>query len=153
QLPTRGPLSAVGSTSGGPGGAARFMLVVAIVLAGVLGLLAIWLPGLPWKRRGAASAGHYYARMLSWARWLRLGPASYQTPYEFADNFAREIPGSATFARNITRAYVRERFSRTRPSPDERASLGKAWDSLRASLVRSWPARQVTRMRRRRRRR
>src|SRR5205823_10857586 len=111
------------------------MALVIGLLAVALLALARFAPISPWaaKRGRPETAGHYYGRMLRWARLLGLGPAAYQTPYEFGDTVAREVPGTSLFARTITRAYVYERFSRGggegggEGSPAERVAVNRAW--------------------------
>lgn len=124
-----------------------------VALAAVVVALTLWAP-VPWrKRRSAAAAGFYYGKMLWWARLLRISPALYQTPYEFSESLAREVPGTSLFTRTIARAYVRERFGRGMLQPDEKSSAYRAWASLRGRLLRTMPARQFGRVRLRSRRR
>jgi hypothetical protein len=145
----REPLTGLGSQ----GGEFPMVAVVIAVLAVLLVALARVVPISPWaaKRGRLETAGHYYGRMLRWARLLGLGPAVYQTPYEFGDTVAREIPGTSLFARTITRAYVYERFSRGGDEPSDRAAVNRAWESLRGKFWRAVPARQIRRAYRRRR--
>jgi hypothetical protein len=91
--------------------------------------------------------------MLRWARLLGLGPAAYQTPYEFGDTVSREVPGTSLFARTITRAYVHERFARggAEGAAADRIAVNRAWESLRGKFWRAVPARQIRRAYRRRR--
>ncbi|MDQ5823366.1 MAG: DUF3488 and transglutaminase-like domain-containing protein [Chloroflexota bacterium] len=100
----------------------------------------------------AANPGFYYSRMVSMSRLLRLGPSSHQTPYEFSETLGREFPGTSGLARTISRAYVRERFSPRAADPGERQAAQRAWDALRARLVRSFPARQLRGVTKRRKR-
>lgn len=95
------------------------------------------------KPRPAAHPGFYYGRMITLARLLRLGPPSHQTPYEFSETIGREFPGTGTFARTISRAYVRERFSPRPADTNERRTVQRAWDAMRGRLLRSLPGRRV----------
>jgi transglutaminase-like putative cysteine protease len=104
------------------------------------------------KPRSAASPGVYYGRMITMARFLRLGPPSHQTPYEFSETVGREFPGTSALARTISRGYVREKFSPRGPDVSERQAVQRAWNSLRVRLLRSFPARQVRGLRSRRKR-
>jgi hypothetical protein len=128
---------------------------VIAALVALLLVLARVAPISPWaaKRGRLEAAGLYYGRMLRWARLLGLGPAAYQTPYEFGDTVGREIPGTSLFARTITRAYVYERFSRGGGGAGgtDRAAVNRAWESLRGKFWRAVPARQIRRAYRRRR--
>jgi hypothetical protein len=122
---------------GGPGGG----WVLLSLLAGGVGLGAFFY--VRRRPRSAANPGVYYGKMLSLSRLLRLGPASHQTPYEFSETLGREFPGTSSFARTISRAYVRERFSPRQADHTERLAVQRAWDSLRRRLLRSLPTRQA----------
>lgn len=122
---------------------------VGLAVAGVLAVVAalLWLPVWPWRRaEAAARPALYYRKMAVWARMLRLGPAPHQTPYEFSEALAREIPGTSLFARTIARAYVREQFGRQALSLSDRVSARRSWESLRGRLWRSLPARHLSRL-------
>src|SRR5207253_3574383 len=114
------------------------------LVAVLLVVFTWWVPLLPWapRRPRIRTAAEYYGRMLRWARLLGLGPAVHQTPYEFGEAVAREVPGTSLFTRSITRAYVRERFSPSAPDMSDRAAVHRAWDSLRGRFWRALPARQ-----------
>ncbi|MDQ3928986.1 MAG: transglutaminaseTgpA domain-containing protein [Chloroflexota bacterium] len=131
---------------GGPGGGGWLWLGFAGLAAGLAAVLLV-------RRKPAIAAnpGFYYSRMISMSRFLRLGPSSHQTPYEFSETLGREFPGTSGFARTISRAYVRERFSPRAADPSERQAAQRAWDSLRGRLMRSLPARQLRGLKRRRR--
>jgi transglutaminase-like putative cysteine protease len=144
--PTQGSTGIQGPTGFGWWLAA---LVVIMVLVAVF----TWLvPVLPWarKERRVGTAGEYYTRMIRMARWLGLGPASHQTPFEFSESVAREVPGTSAFTRSIARSYVRERFSRSELDMSDRVAALRAWDSLRGRFLRMLPLRQFKRTRRRR---
>jgi hypothetical protein len=141
------PPPTAGSTTGGfsvPGGGWGW---------GVLGFAALgaglffFLPASPFKKRRArANAGFYYKGMLFWARLLRAGPAPHQTPYEFSEALARDVPGTSPYARTIARAYVREQFGRDPLDSDERRNVSTAYRGLRTRLARHWPRRRVRRI-------
>ena len=84
-----------------------------------------------------------------WSRLLHLGPAVHQTPYEFSETLAREVPGTSLFTRSIARAYVRERYGKAALDSGERVNIHRSWDSLRARLLRRVPGRQLRRLGRR----
>ena len=65
---------------------------------------------------------------------LGIGPAAHQTPYEFGDAMAREVPGTSLFTRSIAKGYVQERYSKDGLRVDEKIALHRAWDSLRSRL-------------------
>jgi transglutaminase-like putative cysteine protease len=121
--------------------------LIVLVLAGLVAIFTFVIPVLPWAPRGSrvGNAGDYYGRMLRWARFLGIAPNSHQTPYEFADSVAREVPGTSLFTRSISRAYVRERFSKQGLPVSEKTSVYRAWESLRGRFVRALPARQFRR--------
>ncbi|MEO8284970.1 MAG: transglutaminaseTgpA domain-containing protein [Chloroflexota bacterium] len=137
------------TTSGGSGisfGPVGGGLLLAGVVAAVVALL-FFLPFSPFRRkRLPGSARFYYQRMLFWSKLLRAGPASHQTPYEFGESLAREVPGTGLFTRSIARAYVRERFGRESLDTNERRTLSEAYTTLRSRLWRSLPARRIRRM-------
>jgi hypothetical protein len=137
-----------GATTGGRALGVGLLLMFAAAF--VLVMSGRWVV-LPWLRRRAAAgnASEYYGRMLRWARLLGIGPAAYQTPYEFSESVAREVPGTSLFTRSIARAYVRERFGRAELEASDRLSILRAWDSLRGRFVRALPARQLKRAYRR----
>ncbi|MDQ6693100.1 MAG: DUF3488 and transglutaminase-like domain-containing protein, partial [Chloroflexota bacterium] len=131
---------------GGLGGAS-IVLAVVLVLSFV-GLTTLVL--LRRRNRAPLSAIAIYGRMVTWSGLLRLRPVDGQTPYEFSENLGREVPGTALFARTVSRAYVREQFSKQSLETSERVAARRAWDSLRGRLLRSLPAREFGRRRRNR---
>ncbi|HKP51528.1 MAG TPA: transglutaminaseTgpA domain-containing protein [Chloroflexia bacterium] len=142
------PVGATGAgTTGGSGGWTAPIILGAVV---VLGGLVIFLSYR--RRRTPSTASSYYGKMLSWARWLRIRPVAHQTPYEFTESLAREVPGTSLLARRITRAYVKERYSRPADDLSERSNADSAWRSLKPRLLRYVPVRQLRLSRRRRRR-
>jgi transglutaminase-like putative cysteine protease len=146
QQNTGGGLGNLGLPFGAAGGGALLLSLVAVAA------LVAWLPIMPWRRKQPpASPTVYYGKMLKWSRFLRVAPAAHQTPYEFSESLAREIPGTSLFARMIARAYVRERYSREPLPSAERASVLRAWDSLRARMWRRMPGRQLMSLFRRKR--
>ncbi len=150
---TPNPVTTAQTSGSGPGGT---LLLLALAAAVVLALLAIftwWKPLLPWARKTprVGTAREYYVKMLRMSRWLGLGPAAHQTPFEYGEAVAREVPGTSLFTRSIVRAYVHERFSKQELDVSERATALRAWDSLRRRFIRALPIRQFKRTRRRRR--
>ena len=144
--PANAPTPTPTSGAGGEGAGLGWLALGGLAAAGLGGL---WL----FRRRmvaGRADTDHYYGRMVQWARLLRLRPLHYQTPYEFTETLAREVPGAAPLARQITRAYVRGRYARPSSDPLQKASLRKTWEILRSRIIRSVPRGAVRRVRRRR---
>jgi transglutaminase-like putative cysteine protease len=141
--PTPVPSTPVIATSSNDSGGPSVLLLLGGVF--LLGLLAILLLALrSWKRtRTPGMASSYYGRMLSWARVLRIRPGSHQTPYEFTEALAREVPGTSLLVRRITRAYVRERYAPPSQDLTERTGADSAWRSLWPRLLRYLPARHL----------
>jgi transglutaminase-like putative cysteine protease len=132
-----------------PGGG--FGLLVAAAVGAVL-LALFFLPASPLRRnRQFANAGFYYQRMLLWSKLLRAGPAAHQTPFEYSESLAREVPGTSLFTRTITRAYVREQYGRDSLGTDEKRTLNNAYQSLRGKLLKSLPGRRLRSLTRKRR--
>lgn len=120
-------------------------LVAGFIGAGLAGIMLF-------RRRSQRWVGdprHYYGRMVAWARILRVRPGAHQTPYEFTEALVREVPGTALLARQITRAYVKGRYSRPTTKDGQKAALAPAWEALRGKFLRTIPAKSVRRVRRR----
>ncbi len=124
------------------GGTTGNLLMLGLLLAATLAGVWLFTRG----RRQPQSPGTYYGKMISWARLLRLGPSAHQTPYEFSEALARELPGTGLFARTISRAYVRERYSPKASGPTDKLAVHQAWNALHRKLWRSMPARQLRRV-------
>ncbi|HUS15663.1 MAG TPA: DUF3488 and transglutaminase-like domain-containing protein [Chloroflexia bacterium] len=116
----------------------------AALLLGLLALVAA-IGALLWRRERARAIAsgrlvmggiQYYERLVKLAWWLGLRPRASDTPYEFADQVAREVPGAGSYVTPIARAYVRERFGQHRPDRGEQQDLARAWMLLRNRLLR-----------------
>lgn len=148
QLPDQASGGALGFL--GLGGDGGNFAVIGIILVAVLAALFIFVRS---RRPRDQASDVYYGRMIAWAKLLRLGPATHQTPYEFSETLGRELPGTGLFARTIARAYVKDRYSKATSDAPDRLAVGRAWDSLRGHLWRQLPRRQVRRVGARRRKR
>jgi hypothetical protein len=130
------------SNFGMPGDGWGWLVAAGMAALGIL--LLFKLPASPLSRgSSSANAGFYYTRMLFWTRLMKVGPAAHQTPYEFSESLAREVPGTSLFARTIARAYVREKYGRDDLDPAEKRTVSGAYESLRSRLLRTWPGRQL----------
>jgi hypothetical protein len=114
-----------------------------LVLLGALALLASGLLARAWSEKRAIASGRlvlggiqYYERLLRLAWWLGLRSRPSDTPYEFADQVGREVPGAQAYVAPIARAYVRERYGQHRPDAREQQDLARAWAALRARMLR-----------------
>jgi transglutaminase-like putative cysteine protease len=140
--PTPGPTNPVTATTTNDSGGPPILLIAGALILGLLAALLLVVR--PWRRgRVPGMASSYYGRMLSWARVLRIRPGSHQTPYEFTEALAREVPGTSLLARRITRAYVRERYAPPSEDLTERTGADSAWRSLWPRLLRYLPARHL----------
>ncbi len=147
---TKLPNQANSSSSGffGIGGDGGNFALLGVILVAALSALLLFARS---RKPRAQAADVYYGRMVSWAKLLRLGPSAHQTPYEFSETLGRELPGTGLFARIIARAYVRDRYSKSKSEAPDQLAVGRAWDSLRSHLWRNLPRRQVRRVGARRR--
>ena len=123
------------SGSGGPNGWLALLGALALLIAGLLARA--------WSEKRAIASGRlvlggiqYYERLLRLAWWLGLRSRPSDTPYEFADQVGREVPGSQAYVAPIARAYVRERYGQHRPDRREQQDLARAWAGLRTRLLR-----------------
>ena len=84
-----------------------------------------------------------YERMCRWADLVRLGTPGQPTPNETADYMGEALPEQSPAIHTIVSRYVRERFSRHRPFPQDVAEVRRAWKKLRWPLWRHWLQRLV----------
>jgi transglutaminase-like putative cysteine protease len=103
-------------------------LFLAVALAG--SSLGLWI-GRGLGRLSPVAAT--YERMCRWASLVRLTPPGQPTPYETAAFLATTLPNRRPHIEQIAALYVRERFSRHSPFPQEVGQVRRAWRSLR------WP--------------
>jgi transglutaminase-like putative cysteine protease len=137
--PSVHPSGGAGSTGPGPMGGNLGLLVV-LVLAGVgIGSFVV-------QRRmeqDAVASGRlvlggitYYQRLVRLAWWLGIHPQPHDTPFDFAEQVSREVPGADAYVKPLTQAYVRERFGRHKPDRTEQQALSRLWAPLRNRLLR-----------------
>ncbi len=89
-----------------------------------------------------------YDRLGGWARWLGIVWRPTQTPYEQADLLVMEVPEGQEPVRNLTRQYVRKRFSPQR-NVEEGFDPTAEWRLLRPVLLRRSASRLLDRLNRR----
>ncbi len=121
----------------GPGDAAQGLRVALLVLGSLL--LAVVLAGSSlglWIGRGLgrlSPVAATYERMCRWAGLVRLRAPGQPTPCETGAFLATALPERRPHIEQIVASYVRERFGRHRPFPQEVGQVRRAWRSLR------WP--------------
>jgi transglutaminase-like putative cysteine protease len=122
--------------AGGVGWGGVIFLIGLLSLAGVV-------VGRSWIERQAVASGRlvlggtqYYERLIKLAWWIGLRPRSSDTPYEFAKQLSKEVPGAGAQVTSIVGAYVRERFGQHQPDRVEQQELAQAWAALRNRLLR-----------------
>ncbi|MGI8587420.1 MAG: transglutaminase TgpA family protein [Chloroflexia bacterium] len=138
--PTPSPVSGTAATTAPPpsrGGTGAGIWIV-LLLLGVAGIFFVREA----LRRRAIESGRlvlggiqYYERLLrfGWLLGLRASPAD--TPFEFAEQVGREVPGAGVYVEPIAEAYLRERFGRHQPDRAEQQQLAQTWSQLRNRLL------------------
>lgn len=131
---------AVGSAAAGSGmgqGTVRTLVLstVLIVLVGVGAALGLWWVWGTWRLSPTARLFARFQRLASVAGVRRRDS---MTPLEFAWEVGRVVPGTRRAAESLARLYVRERYGRRTPSPEEVRLVSRAWrEILRPRLVRA----------------
>ncbi len=139
-LPTPSSSGAAAGGIGGGGNGFGAGLVLLLALIGIVGGGIVMRQ--QWEQRAVANGRltiggvQYYQRLLKLAWWLGIRPRAHDTPYEFAEQVAREMPGSEQYVKPIAGAYVRERFGRHQPDRAEQVALARAWAVMRSRLLR-----------------
>jgi hypothetical protein len=64
-----------------------------------------------------------------------VGPAPYQTPYQYLDRLAQAFPGQREGLSEIVDTYVRSHYGNKELSNNERSGLVRAWQGLRFPLL------------------
>lgn len=156
-VPFEDPGDGLGPDSGSTGGSFglptsadyAFLLSLFGVVIGVAALFRLGLYGWDrhFQRLPAAEAA--YARMSVIARFFGRGPRPYETPFEYAQSLARNVPGGAGAIQGIATAFVRHRFGGEGEQPGDRQRLASAWQSLRGQLPRGLLRRLAIRLTRR----
>jgi transglutaminase-like putative cysteine protease len=115
---------------------------VLLLLSGLVGVLSFLFVGAFWwfEYRGLgrlSPVGRAYARLGIYSRWLRLPTNDSATPLERGRKLAREIPEEAKDVATITDMYIYERYAPPRTaSPADEVRANRAWQSVRARLIR-----------------
>lgn len=111
---------------------------------------------LPWLG-GVLAAAAFIAALgwLFWRRWLTpstdpptvfrrlaflgrlnaIGPAGWQTPYQYLRRLQGELPGQGAALAVIVNSYVRHRYGGKETSPEQAESLTRAWLQVRRPLL------------------
>lgn len=84
-----------------------------------------------------------FERMQRWGARIGVAPEPHETPYEQADAWSRALPAGAPPIRQITKAYVLQRFGgraapTVPPLPGEKSPEVEAWSILQPMFVRAW---------------
>jgi transglutaminase-like putative cysteine protease len=128
----------------GSGGLKLWQVSGAIVLLGVAVVASAI--GARFNQRVESSVERSYGRLGNWANWLGVLILPAHTPYERADILASVVPEGKVPLRNITRQFVRQRFSPQRSSDDDFDPRAE-WKVLRPLILRRMVAHQLERLR------
>ncbi len=127
------------TNTGGNGGSGHLaivpMVLISIAALAMLAGLLVWYRW--WWRLGRLSrADELYAKMLRLSTVLGFPRRQDQTPLEYANTLAVELPASAAEIRAIAKAYARRRYGAApMPLRDVRRAE-EAWGHLRWQLIR-----------------
>src|SRR5581483_925134 len=126
-------LQAPGGGGGGRAWPAWLPLAIfgGVLLAGAGGARIAWERGLAGEPRPA----QLWRKTQRLARWSRAGGPPSETPREFAQRLAREVPGAGE-AVVLASGYERTAFGRKALGEDEQARMEMAWVRVRNSLLR-----------------
>ncbi len=116
------------------------LYVLGGLLAGLTVLTAVAVAfGLAWQRSLRSLRDHVrpYAQLCAVAGWCGLAQRPSDTPYEYAQTLAREIPPVGTQVQAIADAYVRGTFGRTAPDSGVAERAADAWKGMRLLLART----------------
>jgi hypothetical protein len=89
-----------------------------------------------WRLGGLARADELYAKMTRLATLLGVPPSPAQTPFEYVESLAAEIPEHATAFRELGRVYSTRRYAQGTISMVDLREAERAWSALRWPLVR-----------------
>lgn len=89
-----------------------------------------------WRLGRLARADELYAKMARLATLLGVPPNPAQTPYEYVESLAAEIPEHAAAFRELGRVYSTRRYARGTISMVDLREAEQAWSALRWPLVR-----------------
>lgn len=102
------------------------------ILLAILVIAYLWIRG----TRGLSPANQMYTKFSRGATWGGVTPESAMTPHEYADQVARNIPGSRQPVTYLTDLYVKETYSPRAATQAEVMRARQAWLRLRGVLLR-----------------
>ena len=140
-LDERSNLQDVGS---GNGGLKLWQVTGAVAMLG-LAVVATVVGG-KFNQRVESNVERSYGRLGSWAHWLGVLILPAHTPYERADLLSSVVPEGKVPLRNLTREFVRQRFS-PRRSADSDFDPRAEWKVLRPLMIRQMISHQLERLR------
>lgn len=126
-----GPTGSVTGAGRGPGGP---LIVVAVLLAVIMGSIAL----VVFRRgpRGPVTADGAYGMVTRFATRFGFGPRPNQTVYEYAGSLAEVLPDARPELEVVARAKVEVAYGGRRLGEDRLAALRDAQRRLRTSLLR-----------------
>lgn len=108
-------------------------------LGGALAVAALMagLGWLFWRRWLTPSADPptVFRRLAFLGRLNAIGPAGWQTPYQYLRRLQGELPAQREALAVIVNSYVRHRYGGKESSPEQAASLTRAWLQVRRPLL------------------
>ncbi len=110
------------------------LLAVLLILAAVVAVL-----GVVWQRSVRSLRDHVrpYAQLCAVAGWCGVAQRPSDTPYEYAQTLAREIPPVGTQVHAIADAYVKGTYGRNAPESGVAERAADAWKGMRVVLART----------------
>ena len=108
-------------------------IAIPLLALAALILTFLWLRGL----RGLSPTGQFYARMTRSGGLAGVRPPPGTTPYEYAREVSRAVPGTRRSLDQIAGLYVREQYGGETPTVQEVRLVRRAWLTFRAALLRS----------------
>ncbi|HEY3115745.1 MAG TPA: transglutaminase domain-containing protein, partial [Chloroflexota bacterium] len=129
----------------GAGGLSWLLMVAVGLLILVIGSAAGL--GLAWMRSLAAlpAFGRPYARIVRLATWSGFGPHASHTPYEFATELGRVLPGAAGQLRAVSTAYVEALYGKRPPTVHDLQTLDRTGKEIGGQILRTLGLRRVRR--------
>ncbi|MSQ14515.1 MAG: hypothetical protein EXR50_01440 [Dehalococcoidia bacterium] len=102
-----------------------------LLMAMALGIYILWTFGLS----KLSMAGQGYEKLCRLAILANLGPKEYQTPSEYGDSLAQQLPSLTQQISLVINTYVRERFGMKALTTEEKKSYDKSWTAIRNALA------------------
>jgi len=120
---------------GGNGKSGRIAIAGAIVAVLAVAGGVLWFSW-NWKLRKLAPSSSLYLRLLRFARFAGVRPSPTATPREFADSFAKSIPGARDQAQRIVHVYELDQYGPEGADAGLLDSARDAWSGIRARAMR-----------------